>query len=127
MARRAATKISAKATPLPNKKVKYKQHLIERDTLHFIWDNKILFQANLSPSNSAFLPGSTIPVQQIGSLSSSSPLPLDLALWHRRLCHQHLAGVKKLLSGNLVTGFRLDSQADPVVYTLLFYCAKAST
>jgi hypothetical protein len=36
--------------------------LIERDTLHFIRDNKILFQANVSPSNSAFLLGSTIPV-----------------------------------------------------------------
>ena len=45
--------------------------------------------------------------------TSTSTLPLDLDLWHRRLCHHHLAGVKKLLSGNLVTGFRLDTQADP--------------
>jgi len=87
--------------------------LIEKDTLHFIQDSKILFQAQVSPANSAFLLGETIPVQQIASLSSSSPLPLDLSLWHRRLCHHHLAGVTKLLSGNLVTGFRLDSQADP--------------
>jgi len=87
--------------------------LIERDTLHFIWDSKIIFQACVSPSNSAFLLGKTIPVQQIASLSSLSPLPLDLSLWHRHLCHHHLAGVKKLLSGNLVMGFRLDSQADP--------------
>ena len=87
---------------------------IERDTLHFVRDSKILFQADVSPSNSAFLLGETIPVQQIASLSSSSsPLPLDLSLWDRRLCHHHLAGVKKLLSGNLVTCFRLDSQADP--------------
>jgi hypothetical protein len=86
---------------------------IKRDTLHFIWDNKILFQANVSPSNSAFLLRSTISVQQIASLSSSLPLPLDLSLWHCHLCHQHLAGVKKLLSDNLVMGFRLDSQADP--------------
>ncbi len=86
---------------------------IERDTLHFIRDSKILFQACVSASNSAFLLGETIPVQQIASLSSTSPLPIDLSLWHRRLCHHHLAGVKKLLSGNLVTGFRLDSQADP--------------
>ena len=52
--------------------------LIKRDTLHFIQDNKILFQANVSPFNSAFLLGSTIPVQQITFLSSSLPLPLDL-------------------------------------------------
>jgi transposase InsO family protein len=87
--------------------------LIERDTLHFIRDNRIQFQAQVSPSNSAFLLGETITVQHLASLSSASPLPLDLALWHRRLCHHHLAGVKKLLSGNLVTGFKLDSQADP--------------
>jgi len=52
--------------------------------------------------------------QKINKINTtSSPLPMDLCLWHRRLCHHHLAGVKKLLSGNLVTGFRLDSQADP--------------
>jgi hypothetical protein len=47
----------------------------------------------------------TIPVQQLASLSSTSPRTLDLALWHWRLCHHHLVGDKKLLSGNLVTGF----------------------
>ena len=39
--------------------------------------------------------------------------PFCLELWHCHLCHHHLAGIKKLLSGNLVTGFRLDSRADP--------------
>ena len=87
--------------------------LIERDTLHFIRDNKIQFQAQVTASNSAFLLGETIPVQQFASLSSTSPRTLDVALWHRRLCDHHLAGVKKLLSGILVTGFRLDSQANP--------------
>jgi len=87
--------------------------LIEKDTLHFIRDNRIHFQPQVSARNSAFLLGQTIAVQHIASLSSSSPLPLDLALWHRRLCHHHFAGVKKLLSGNLVTGFKLDSRADP--------------
>ena len=86
---------------------------IERDILHFIRDSKILFQAHVLPSNSAFLLGETIPVQQIPSLLSSLPLPLDLSLWHHHLCHHHLAGIKKLLSGNLVTGLRLDSEADP--------------
>ena len=38
---------------------------IERDTLHFVRDSKILFQAHVSPSNSAFLLGETFPVQQI--------------------------------------------------------------
>ena len=38
---------------------------------------------------------------------------MDWGLWHQRFCHHHLSRVKKLLSGNLVMGFRLDSQADP--------------
>jgi hypothetical protein len=69
--------------------------------------------ASTTPSNLAFLLGSTILVQQIASLSSLLPLPLDLSLWHHCLCHHHLAGIKKLLSDNLVMGFRLNSQADP--------------
>src|SRR6266702_5812766 len=57
--------------------------------------------------------GDTIPVEEFASLSSATTLPLDWDLWHHRLCHHHLAGIKKLLSGNLVTGFKLDSQASP--------------
>jgi hypothetical protein len=87
--------------------------LIEKDTLHFIRNNRIHFQAKVTASNSAFLLGETIPVQQLASLSSTLHPALDFALWHRRLCHHHLAGVKKLLSGNLVTGLKLDSRADP--------------
>ena len=34
-------------------------------------------------------------------------------LWHHHLCHSHLASIKKLLSGNLVKGIKLDSQAIP--------------
>ena len=85
---------------------------IELDTLNFIRSGQTLFQAKVSPSNAAFLVGQTVPVEEFASLLSSTTLPMDLDLWHRRLCHHHLAGVKKLLSGNLVTGFRLDSRAD---------------
>ena len=86
---------------------------INKDTLSFIRNSQTLFQAKVTHSNSAFLLGETIPVEESASLSSSTTLPLDWDLWHRRLCHHHLAGVKKLLSGNLVKGFRLDSQAEP--------------
>ena len=41
---------------------------IERDTLHFVRDSKILFQEHVSPSNSAFLLGETIPVQKIQAM-----------------------------------------------------------
>src|SRR6266850_2477365 len=87
--------------------------LIEKDTLHFISDNRIHFQAKVSASNSAFLLGDTTPLQQLASLSSISSPIMDLTLWHRRLCHHHFAGIKKLLSGNLVKGLKLDSRADP--------------
>jgi hypothetical protein len=85
----------------------------ERDTMHFIRDGKVTFQAKTGASNAAYLVGDTIPVEEYASLSSATTLPLDWDLWHRRLCHSHLAGIKKLLSGNLVTGFKLDSQANP--------------
>lgn len=39
--------------------------------------------------------------------------PLGLDLWHCHLCHHHLAGIKKLLAGDLVMGFELDSQTNP--------------
>jgi len=83
------------------------------DTLNFIRSGQTVFQAKVMPSNSAFLVGETVPVEEFASLSSTTTLSLDLDLWHRRLCHHHLTGVKKLLSGNLVTGIKLDSQADP--------------
>jgi hypothetical protein len=86
---------------------------IELDTLNFIRNGQTVSQAKVSPSNAAFLVGETIPVEEFASLSSTTTFPMDLELWHRPLWHHHLAGVKKLLSGNLVTGFGLDSQADP--------------
>ena len=72
--------------------------------MHFIRDNKIAFQAKTGASNSTFLVGDTIPVEEFTSLSSVTTLPLNWDLWHRRLCHHHLAGIKKLHSGNLVMG-----------------------
>ena len=87
--------------------------IIEGDTLNFLRDAQITLQARVSLSNNAFLTGETIPVEEFASLSSSTTLPMNLQLWHHRLCHYHLAGVKKLLSGNLVTGFKLNSRANP--------------
>src|SRR5258708_4276106 len=86
---------------------------IALDTLHFIRDSQTVFQAKVSSSNAAYLVGNTIPVEEFASLSSTATLPMDLTLLHRHLCHHHLAGIRKLLSGNLVTGLRLDSKAEP--------------
>jgi hypothetical protein len=47
---------------------------------------------------------------------------MDLTLLHRHLCHHHLAGIRKLLLGNLVTGLKLDSKAEP---NLVYEACKA--
>ena len=83
------------------------------DTLSFIRDGKTVFQARTISSNAAYLVGDTIPVEEFASLSSTATLPMDLTLLHRRLCHHHLAGIRRLLSVNLVTGLMLDSKAGP--------------
>src|SRR5260370_28423247 len=38
---------------------------------------------------------------------------MDMTLFHRRLCYDYLAGIRKLLSGSLLTGLRVDSKAEP--------------
>ena len=79
---------------------------IEQDTLHFIRGGHIVFQARVSTSNAAYLVGDTIPVAEFASLSSTATLLINVSLLHCCLCHHHLIGIKKLLSGNLVTGLK---------------------
>ena len=70
-----------------------------------------LFVASISSSNAAFLDGSTVPLAEYASAATT--VPLDIDLWHRRLAHHHLAGVRMLLDKNLVTGMHLDSKSAP--------------
>ena len=81
------------------------------DTMHFTLDNTLIFEAKVNASNSAFLQGSTIPLPLTANLSSTPPL--DLNLWHKRLCHHNLDGVKKLISQKLVTGLHINSPNKP--------------
>ena len=69
--------------------------------------------AKVSTSNAAYLVGDTIAVKEFASLLSTATLPMDLSLLHCHLCHYHLAGIRKLLSDNLVTDLKLNSKADP--------------
>jgi len=71
----------------------------------------LLFIASISSSNAAFLDGSTVPLAEY--VSAATTLPLDIDLWHRRLAHHHLAGVRTLLDHKLVTGMHLDSKSTP--------------
>jgi hypothetical protein len=60
-----------------------------------------LFVATISGSNAAFLDRSTVPLAEYASAATT--VPLDIDLWHRRLAHHHLAGVRTLLDKALVT------------------------
>ena len=70
-----------------------------------------LFVASISNSNATFLDGSTVPLAEY--TSAATTLPLDIDLWHRRIAHHHLAGVRTLLDHKLVTGMHLDSKSAP--------------
>ena len=70
-----------------------------------------LFVASIGHSNAAFLDGETVPLAEYASAATT--LPLDLDLWHRRLAHHHLAGIRTLMDKQLVTGMTLDSKSAP--------------
>jgi hypothetical protein len=67
-------------------------------------------------SFAAYFVGDTILVEEFAPLSFTTILPIDLTFLHRRLCHHHLTGIRKLLSGNLVTGLKLDSKLSLIWY-----------
>ncbi|OAX30779.1 hypothetical protein K503DRAFT_704823 [Rhizopogon vinicolor AM-OR11-026] len=73
-----------------------------------------LFIAIISGSNAVFLNGSTISIAEYVSVATM--IPLDIDLWHKRLAHHHLAGIRMLLDHNLVTGMKLDFKTalDPI-------------
>ncbi|OAX30486.1 hypothetical protein K503DRAFT_705205, partial [Rhizopogon vinicolor AM-OR11-026] len=72
-----------------------------------------LFVASIGDSNAdaAFLDDETVPIAEYASAATA--LPLDLNLWHRRLAHHHLAGVRTLLKKEFVTGMTLTSKTAP--------------
>ena len=60
---------------------------IKKDTLSFQLGDQTMFQAKVNSSTVAYLQGTTIPISEAANLSSATTLPMDLELWHRRLCH----------------------------------------
>ncbi|OAX30718.1 hypothetical protein K503DRAFT_704906, partial [Rhizopogon vinicolor AM-OR11-026] len=70
-----------------------------------------LFVASIVDSNAALLDGETVPIAEYASAATTIPLNIDL--WHRRLAHHHLTGVRTLLDKKLVTGMTLDSKTAP--------------
>src|SRR5258705_7823767 len=58
--------------------------VILKTVMNFVRSGKVWFTAAVNASNCAYLEGSTQPNDS--GLSSSSTLPLNTSLWHRRRC-----------------------------------------
>ena len=81
------------------------------DTMSFSRDKETLFTATVTENNVGYLNGTTIVSDE--HAHSTSTLPADLSLWHRRLSHHHYDGIKRLMNYDLVNGLKLDSLAKP--------------
>ena len=86
---------------------------ISKDMLSFRLDGKTMFEAKVNSSTVAYLQGTTIPIPETANLSSSTTLPMDLELWHRRLCHPSFPVLRKMINENLVTGLMITSPSKP--------------
>ena len=73
-----------------------------------------LFVASINSHNAAFLDGTTEPVTEYAH--SATIVPLDLALWHCRFTHHHIADIRHLSEQNMVTGMKLNTKSlsDPI-------------
>ena len=86
---------------------------IEDDLMEFRRGDSTLFTATINSSVTAYLQGTTIPITQSANLSSSTTIPMDLELWHRRLCHPSYPSLRKMIRENLVTGLKIVSHSKP--------------
>ncbi|KAF8833328.1 hypothetical protein BDN67DRAFT_1017685 [Paxillus ammoniavirescens] len=85
------------------------------------------FVASINDNNTTFLDGGTEPISEF--VQPAATAPLDLSLWHRRLAHHHVAGVKVLIEHDMVTGLKLEVKTppDPLSYrTFTGYCYWAT-
>ena len=80
---------------------------IYNSTIDFKLHGKLAFCAPIDSNNSAFVAGNVLPINSFELASIASTLPLDISLWHRRLAHYHLQGIRDLAQSDLVTGLKL--------------------
>ena len=81
---------------------------------HEIWfkcNNTLLFTAQINKNNTAFLDGATDTNTE--SANFLSTLPVNIALWHRRLAHHDYNSVKEMILKQLVTGIDIKSKQAP--------------
>lgn len=83
---------------------------INGDSMSFQHGGEIVFVASINDNNIAHLDGTTDVTEQA---HFTATVPLDFTLWHRRLGHHNLDGVKRLVNHNLVTGMIITSKSKP--------------
>jgi len=86
---------------------------IKGDTMEFKKGDDLWFVAKTNSFTVAYLQGTTIPIPETANLSSAATLPMDLDLWHRRLCHPSYPVLKKMIKEGLVTGLKITSPSKP--------------
>src|SRR5882762_6564994 len=108
----------------------YKQFsvVILETVMNFLCSGTVWFTAAVNSSNCAYLKGTTQvnPTLVQDSALSSSTLPLDTTLWHRRLCHHHYNGLERILKQKLVSGLVIESQSVPDPICVLVLVSSAS-
>ena len=72
--------------------------------MKFYHTGKLPFSATVDDHRVAKLDGYTVHSSHVESANPPTTVPLDLQLWHRRFSHLNYSDVKRLVSGNLVTG-----------------------
>ncbi|XP_006461512.1 hypothetical protein AGABI2DRAFT_45187, partial [Agaricus bisporus var. bisporus H97] len=83
---------------------------ISAHSIDFKYQGISLFTATIHSNNSAELDGSTLTSEAAFSVST---LPVDISLWHRGFIHHNYADVKSMISKELVTGLKLESNSPP--------------
>ncbi|KAF7768485.1 hypothetical protein Agabi119p4_7728 [Agaricus bisporus var. burnettii] len=83
---------------------------ISAHSIDFKYQGRTLFTATIHSNNSAELDSSTVTSETAFSVST---LPVDLSLWHRRFIHHNYADVKSMISKDLVSGLKLESNSSP--------------
>jgi hypothetical protein len=93
-------------------KMKGYRVIAEHDFMKFYHSGKLFSSATVNDHRIAKLDGHTAcSSPEISNIASAAPL--DLQLWHRRFSHLNYADVKRLVSGNLISGLTIKSSTVP--------------
>ena len=82
---------------------------IYSERMDFDRDSQTLFCTTINASNTAYLAGTVHSALETAQAAATSTLPLDETLWHRRLAHYHLQGVRNIAQSDVVTGMKLEA------------------